>query len=164
MPNTYDKATICSNGHIIDNNRAYASKYCTKCNGYAISKCPNCNAFIPGRKTTKTLLERAAVYSVPLFCPECNSPYPWTEQLTAPKLAAIIDKKIPLFISRTKLLEYFHDIIYETNQTPKALKYFTKYISKVPKYIAHELIKFLAATACKFVCENLPAISEYLSK
>lgn len=97
----HETAQICENGHIINLHfnsiPTLNSKYCTKCNAITISTCKNCDANIRGclheefkRKRLTNMISmsykcdtshicRTKNYNLPLYCPNCNHPYPWTE-------------------------------------------------------------------------------------
>jgi hypothetical protein len=77
---SYDKAQICSNGHIItaDIGRmkgAGMEKFCSRCGAETLTSC-QCGQAIRGRYWVSG---QEPPYHRPSFCPECGRPYPWTQ-------------------------------------------------------------------------------------
>jgi hypothetical protein len=86
MPQNYDVQQVCENGHQITG--CYGIKpedrqeFCKKCGEKTIIACPNCDKEIQGDQI-EDLWDgpeptRRAV--VPLYCPNCGKPYPWTQK------------------------------------------------------------------------------------
>ncbi|BDS17319.1 hypothetical protein JUM001_15530 [Clostridium perfringens] len=79
---SYDTAQICLNGHIVNSSfNKYpenSRKYCTSCGAKTIINCQKCNAEIIGSYTGKYTF--TSLKTVPLYCYNCGSPYPWTEE------------------------------------------------------------------------------------
>lgn len=77
MANFYT-AQICLNGHVIDYYSRQVEKFCSKCGSKTITMCPTCNTNIRGMEDfdVPTI---GAKYELPSYCPECGTPYPWTQ-------------------------------------------------------------------------------------
>lgn len=89
---TYDVAQICFNGHIINTSARMESihnkEYCPQCGSQTITNCVHCNKEIDGEfyvtisnwVTNKSSLRTLGRFILPLFCPKCGVPFPWTEK------------------------------------------------------------------------------------
>lgn len=80
----YRDAQICCNGHVISSSSKNVEKFCSECGSATISECPNCNTSIRGSEYFPGVIG-IAPYTVPSYCYNCGSPYPWTKS----KLEAI---------------------------------------------------------------------------
>ena len=82
----YDVLQACENGHKITGRYSTMpgerQTYCDRCGAKTIAVCPNCHKEIQGDRivevggipvTDKRLF-------VPLYCPNCGQPYPWTQK------------------------------------------------------------------------------------
>lgn len=97
----YKTALVCLGGHIVtahyDKIKHGQVSTCDKCHAPCIHECQHCHAPIPGcyhveydQVTSYGELEghihtahrdecvRKGSYQLPLYCPKCNAPYPWT--------------------------------------------------------------------------------------
>jgi hypothetical protein len=81
-PASRDVQQVCLNGHQItdgyNKHPELREDHCTDCGAPTITKCPKCQAEIPGHLTTPGV---TAIYNeeVPDHCHKCGAPYPWTE-------------------------------------------------------------------------------------
>jgi len=84
---------------------------------------------------------------LPIFCPECGKPYPWTEvKLKAAKeLADELDNLNPK--ERETLKKSLDDIIRNTPQTPVAATRFKRLIAKAGPVVADSFRKILVDIA-----------------
>lgn len=79
----YDTAQICLNGHVITTNVSSnnTENFCSRCGCPTITKCPSCSAEIRGFRNDDILMVIGAEYTVPYYCYNCGSPYPWTQKI-----------------------------------------------------------------------------------
>ena len=89
---TYDVAQICLNGHIINSSarmdQIHNKNFCPRCGSKTITNCLNCKFPIDGDfyvrisnwATSKSSLTTRGYFVLPLFCPKCGVPFPWTEK------------------------------------------------------------------------------------
>lgn len=78
----FNPAQVCLNGHIVTENANIPenrSDICKelKCNEQTITKCPKCEAIIPGSPVSGNSL--GVHNKPPSHCHECKQPYPWTK-------------------------------------------------------------------------------------
>ncbi len=77
-----DIMQVCLNGHKINTSyNRYPErnrKFCNTCGAKTITKCPECNSSIKGKKYTQGVV---STYSPPVkeFCDNCGKPYPWAK-------------------------------------------------------------------------------------
>jgi hypothetical protein len=120
MPDYYDAAQICLNGHVATASAVrypeHRKKFCDRCGEPTIMACSKCRAEIRGRFHVEGFVGGYDDYQRPAFCHECGSAFPWTERT---KSAAI-----GLFIEESQDEEdqrLFKSSIEEvTNDTPQA--------------------------------------------
>ena len=95
---------------------------------------------------------------LPIFCPDCGTPYPWTEaKLKAAKeLADLLEDLSPE--ERELLKKSFDDIVRDTPRTAVAATQFKRLAAKVGKTMAEELRKLVvdiaSETAKKIILGN----------
>lgn len=82
MPDGYDIAQICLNGHLINSTYIHLpehnSNYCGECGDQTIHQCPNCNRPIRGHLWCNVI--SMSDINVPKCCLECGHAFPWTER------------------------------------------------------------------------------------
>jgi hypothetical protein len=157
--NWYDTAQICINGHVINSRSVsepdYNRKFCEKCGASTINSCLNCHETIKGfHHERHTLMIPNDMLAKPSFCPDCGSPYPWTEaKLKAAKeLSDEFENLSPE--ERETLKKSLDDIVRDTPQTPVAATRFKKIAAKAGKVAAdglRDIIIDIASEAAKKV-------------
>jgi hypothetical protein len=134
LPQGYDTAQICRNGHLITE---FASTYpehkkdhCTKCSAETIDACENCGQAIQGIYHAGGL-GAIGKYTKPKYCHNCGKPYPWTElQIQAAK--KIIDQLNDLVSSeREDLKNAIDDIVKDTPDAKPAAYKIKTALSKI---------------------------------
>lgn len=80
-----DIMQVCMNGHVVNDsyNRSpdFRRNYCLQCEAPTTTKCPSCQANIPGKLHMDgvfDLISRGPV--APKMCDECGKRFPWYEQ------------------------------------------------------------------------------------
>src|SRR5689334_5786693 len=80
MPDGYDVAIVCTNGHSINASSIrtpeFNAKFCDKCGAEGLSRCRNCQTEIRGWFWGVLSTQE---YVPPLFCHECGKPFPWMQ-------------------------------------------------------------------------------------
>lgn len=76
----YYNATICSNGHVVDEYIANSQKFCSICGKETFSNCSHCNEPIRGVIRLDDIIGSPPYYK-PFYCHSCGSPYPWTQKI-----------------------------------------------------------------------------------
>ena len=95
---------------------------------------------------------------LPIFCPDCGKPYPWTEAKlkAAQELADLLEDLTSE--EREILKKSFDDIIIDTPQTPVAATRFKKIAAKAGKIAAEQLrelvVDIASETAKKIILEG----------
>ena len=81
----FHTAQICLNGHMIndqsDSISSLNESFCSKCGQPTITDCPVCHAKIRGDYEVEDVFLTSSSTPVPKYCPECGSPYPWTQSI-----------------------------------------------------------------------------------
>jgi len=82
-------------------------------------------------------------FPLPIFCPDCGKPYPWTEKnlKAAQDLADEVDNLSPE--ERSLLKKSLDDIVRDTPQTPVAVTRFKKLVAKAGPVAADGFRKIL---------------------
>jgi hypothetical protein len=155
----FDVAQICLNGHIINSRaRTYPEenqKFCIKCGKETIRACSKCKENIRG---FNPLAEGKFVLSLPSFCHECGSPYPWTES-KASVIKEIVDMSEELSDSDKELFKSsIPDIMTENPRTEISALNIKKWLKKIGKDAAPHLrslvIDIASETAKKLIQEQ----------
>jgi len=164
MNDYYDIAKICTNGHIITDsvqiNSQINQKFCSECGGTLITKCPNCNANIRGKKHIRDVTSITNSRVFPLtkpdqFCYNCGKPYPWLESKikTAQELAHEIKNLSEEDINI--LTDSINDIVVDTPKSQLSASRFTNILSKTGKNVINAfrdlLIDVVSETAKKII-------------
>src|SRR5438552_3658159 len=90
----YDIAQICLSGHVITTTARtsadHTENFCSRCGAQTITVCPQCKQPIRGFYHVPGIISLTRNYSRPAHCPNCGTPYPWTQSAlkTAQDLAA----------------------------------------------------------------------------
>ena len=164
MNDDYDIAKICINGHVIKDslqmNPQIDQKFCDKCGDVLITKCPNCNANIRGKKHIRDVTSITNGRVFPLtkpdqFCYNCGKPYPWLESKikAAQELAHEIENLSEEDINI--LTDSINDIVVDTPKTQVSASRFIKILSKTRKGVINAfrdlLIDVASETARKII-------------
>lgn len=85
MADYQDTMQVCLNGHVIteryNTNPQFRKNFCTECGEKTITKCPNCNAEIPGDMIYDSFVILGAFGSyAPKICANCGQKFPWFEK------------------------------------------------------------------------------------
>lgn len=159
MTETYTKAQICLNGHVVtayaESSPARLRKFCPKCGEPTIRNCSNteCNAKING----KLCYDYAPVkedLDAPAFCHECGKAYPWTER-NATALSEAIDESELSEEERDKLKLSIPDVINDTPKTQTAVSRFGKAIRSAGQFGGKLLYDVLVKVATEAVVRSL---------
>jgi len=174
----YEKAQICTSGHVINWMSAlkpeYNRSFCDKCGAPTITNCQYCKAVIRGYhheglpahedadmmlQEVMGLMPSAMNYNInlirPSFCPDCGKPYPWTEAKlkAARELSDELDSLSPK--ERELLKKSINDIVRDTPQTTVAATQFKRLAAKAGKVAADAfrdiLVDVLSETAKKII-------------
>ena len=144
----YDIAQVCLNGHMLNNSTKVAPehnrKFCDKCGAATITKCPRCEAHIPGQfHATGTFVFSIPMHVVPKFCSHCGAPYPWTENRL--KAAHDLANEITEISEdeRDILNQSLDELVKDTPQTKVAIVRFKKIVSKAGKEVANAFREIL---------------------
>lgn len=165
MPEKYDTAQVCQNGHIITDsiqvNPKINQKFCDKCGTSLITECPHCNASIRGRKYIPDVYAKYRVinlYDVSKYCYQCGKPYPWlqTKLEAARELTHLIENITSEDIDI--LTNSIDDIVNDTPKTEVAAIKFKHIIQKYSKSFLDTfrniLIDVASDTAKKIIWPN----------
>ncbi len=158
----YDTAQICTNGHVINSQSIsrpdHNGRFCEKCGAATITNCQKCNSPIRGYYHVPPMgtLDYADL-PLPIFCPDCGKPYPWTEaKLKAAKELADLLEDLSLE-EREILKKSFDDIVLDTPQTKVAATQFKRLAAKVGKIAKEQLrelvVDIASETAKKIILE-----------
>jgi len=130
----YDVAQICQNGHVI-NKRSKSEpdrnqQHCDKCGTSTITLCPKCQNPIRGASLVKSGF-MSSIYSVPSFCDNCGSPFPWTESRL--KAAHELAKEIDNINEEDRIILHssIDDLVRDTPSSNVAVIRFKKIMQKV---------------------------------
>lgn len=157
---SYDVAQICLNGHVINKYAKtmpqFNKKFCDKCGAKTITACQKCNAQIFGKYEVPEVIDlTGARFPTPAYCPNCGTPYPWTEkgleaarELTG-ELEGLTEGEKAL------LAKDLDDIIADTPRTPVAATRWKKALAKVGKETAHALREILIDIASETAKKQL---------
>lgn len=157
----YDAAQICLNGHVINtmalSEYQYNENYCSRCGAETIMTCPTCGNHIRGEYHDDVIvyLGHSSNFTVPKFCHNCGSAYPWTEaQIEAAKemiheLEELSDNE------RDLLSKSIIDIATETPRTDLAVIRFKKAILKLAPEAKQILINTVSTLACEYAKKQL---------
>lgn len=140
---TYDVAQVCVNGHTITSRAAgkpeLLSKACPECGAKTITTCPECNTRIRGEYDVEGIWILGSTFTVPKYCHNCGSPYPWTKS----KLEAItmlLDEDENLdFGTKCRAIEVLPDLLAETPKTELAAARWKKLLSGTSKFVGDSI-------------------------
>lgn len=127
------QASICKNGHCISNKEESSLVHCQECGQEIISHCLYCKMPIHGTRKIPHQYEEFNYdfaenrYTIPKFCWNCGSPYPWTERAIE-NAKEILEDEIFDEDKKNTLISSLPDIISETPKTIIAAKRFKEYI------------------------------------
>lgn len=156
MQKEFSSAQYCINGHTIITNMSHPnlkSDFCSKCGAKTITECPKCQSFIPGDMHVVGYIysnrqDRYYPRKRPSFCPNCGTPYPWTEKAIANLKSSLEDIKVLSKEEREQIISDCPDIFSETDATPIAAKRFKKAMSCAGKLTADFLVGFASSFGC----------------
>ena len=122
----YGTAIICRSGHVVNacvqSQREEHHAYCSKCGSDVITACPSCEASIPGARIVPRVdITPPRLKFAPKYCPQCGSPYPWTQQAIEAAVDLIIESNRSLEASRQKIEQTLVDVVRETPRTAVAV-------------------------------------------
>lgn len=141
---SYNNATICLNGHVINKYNANYQKYCSKCGETTLSECSNCHAPIRGLMDVKGVVfayERE--YPLPHYCYECGFPYPWTQKILHNAVELLsLDNDLDE-TSKELIKDAIPELIIETPTTPIAIAKYQKGVSKAGQIVKDSLRQLL---------------------
>lgn len=154
IPEGYDVAQICLNGHVTNSSTIgtpeHNEKFCRKCGAETITACPDCDCSIRG------YLWGAGIgggYDPPSFCTNCGNPFPWTQARinAASELAKELDSLDDE--DRIVLQNSIDDMVRDTPSTNVAVLRFKRIMLKVGQDVAgifrEILVDVLSETAKK---------------
>lgn len=126
----YDVGLVCFNGHKI--NDCYSSelqhnaKFCRECGQPTTSKCSKCGTSIRGlyHDESSGIDMPLPWISIPQYCHECGTAYPWTERRRNALVEAIDELSELDEGDRGRLKESVPDVIQETPKTQIAITRF----------------------------------------
>lgn len=82
LPDGYDVAQVCLNGHVVNSSTLrepqFCAPHCSRCGEKTITACPHCKVGIRGRYWTEIVV--GPKYHPPAHCHACGKPLPWTER------------------------------------------------------------------------------------
>lgn len=133
----YDKAQICTNGHVINIQSVYSpehnKKFCDRCGAPTITNCQNCKAIIRGFYHEEDKGDYVSDYTVlrrPSFCHKCGEPYPWTVAKLK-EAQEFSDELDNLSLKEREMLKKsIDDIVRDTPQTTVSVTRFKKLAAK----------------------------------
>lgn len=161
MPDRYDTAQVCINGHIITDSMQVDPKFdqnfCDSCGADLISECPNCKAYIRGRCYIPNIMGSNVVHlhNTRPFCYQCGQPYPWLDAKL--KAARELAQELENISDDDKdiLTQSIDEIIKDTPKTEVAAFKFKKIVSKSGQSVAEAfkniLINVVSETAKKML-------------
>lgn len=142
----YHTAQICLNGHMInhqsDTYAEHNEKFCSKCGQPTITACPNCHAKIRGYYEVDGLIV-PSVTSVPKYCHECGSAYPWTQSILDNALELLsLDVDLDSNTKKT-IQDAIPNLIVETPSTPISIEKYKFSVEKVSQFVRDGLHNLL---------------------
>ena len=146
----YYTATVCENGHTINNSEVTTDTYCGLCGAKCISQCPECGTSINGKEHLNGRII-ASKYKPPLYCYKCGTPFPWTSKSIEVIQEILADDEELDNIIAQKLSESLKDIIVETPRTNLAINRLKKVMQVAGKFTADALKQFIIDFACEVV-------------
>ena len=141
---TYHGATICLNGHTVSKYDSNYQKFCSRCGSETYSHCPSCNSPIRGLYDVEGVaIIGSRPYSVPYYCYNCGSPYPWTQK--------ILDNAVELLSldedldesSKELIRSAIPELIVDTPTTPVYAAKYKKGISKASEILSSSMHNLL---------------------
>lgn len=156
--NWYDVAQICLNGHVINHsiksNPQHSKKFCDKCGAATIITCPNCNSEINGKYYVEDIISIRS-YIIPAFCPNCGTPYPWTEAKIQIAHEYTQDLENISDDEKKILVQSIDELVKNTPKATLAATKFNNIVSKLKKPIIDGfrdiLVDILSETAKKML-------------
>lgn len=166
MPDYYDTAQICINGHIITDSvqidPQINQKKCDRCGGSLITQCPHCNAGLRGRKHIKDVKSMSGGRVVYLnkaknCCYQCGKPYPWLEKKLQDARELVNESKEISIDDKVILTKSINEIIKDTPKTEVAIQ-FKRILSKRSKpfvdALRNILVDIISETIKKTIWPN----------
>lgn len=141
----YDVAQVCLNGHLINSSTkmepAHNKEFCPKCGERTIINCEKCTNQIDGvyyirhlnQFTEKSSLRTSGYFILPLFCPKCGVPFPWTERKIEASKNLISDEANLTKEEKELFAKSIDDIVRDTPETANSSRKIKKLLSKVGK-------------------------------
>ena len=151
---TYTTARICLNGHLIStSSSATGTKvFCTKCGASTTTQCENCGAPIHGTYQVPGVITVGGKYTIPAYCYNCGSPYPWTKIALETAEAIIHEDEL---LNEEQMQEFYSclpDLLVDTPKTKLALIRFKKFVDKATSATGEadcDILKDVATEAIK---------------
>lgn len=137
MPEGFDVAQICLNGHVINsttrNMPEFSKEFCDKCGEKTTTVCPNCGKNIQGDYWGSAVT--FSEWLAPVYCIHCGKPFEWTNRKvnSAKELVTLsgsLDKS-----SIDILIQSIDDLVKKTNQEVAKIK-FKRLIVKIEPEIS----------------------------
>jgi len=160
---TYDVAQICLNGHIINGSAKmdpiHNKDFCPKCGSKTITNCLNCNLWIEGdfyitltnQFTGTQSLRTTGRFALPLFCPKCGVPFPWTEKKIEVSKNLISELSELTQEEKELLVKDVDIIIRDTPETIFSANRIKKILPKIGKVIRDLIVDISSETAKKII-------------
>lgn len=149
----YNYATICTNGHVVNDSAYEYTPYCQTCGKETVSNCQKCETDIRGAYMTEYGYETD--YRAPSYCFNCGEPFPWTKILLNNAIELIaLDDQLPNDIKEI-IKNALPDLIVETPSTPVATAKFRKFIPEAAQYIQDGLKNLLFDVASETVKKTI---------
>lgn len=132
MPDTYETAQICLEGHVLTSALipSTSKKFCNICGSETIHCCPECQRPIRGELKVAGIDRVGLCYELPYFCIECGKPYPWTVSML--KAAKDYVEEIELLDADEKQMfkSSLDDVIVENTRTHLAATRIRRLLNK----------------------------------
>lgn len=170
MPEHFDDALVCQNGHVANDavrgNPSRNGKHCMVCGAQLSSTCGECGASIRGRSTIADYSQASSISGeprivgramgqLPNFCYQCGKPHTWTSR-HAEALDELLGELEGLEAEeRERLRKSVPDILADTPKSNVAVTLFKKAISKVGQAGGKLLMDVLSKVATEAVKGNL---------
>lgn len=139
MPEGYNVACICLNGHVISQFAAtqpeHSTKFCSTCGDVTIKACRHCATSIRGHYSVPGVVGFYD-YHRPSFCFNCGQPYPWTERAIVAATELISEESNLAGDDSAKLAETVKSLTIDSAQTPVAASRLKKTLSTLGKATA----------------------------
>lgn len=134
MPDGYEAAQICVEGHVItsmaDTAPERRADFCPSCGKKTTTSCGKCEAAIRGYFHVEGVVSIGRKYNAPSFCHACGHAYSWTSAKLA-SASELADEPDGLGIEeQEKIKGTFDDLIRDTSRTELAAIRFKKLIAK----------------------------------